>query len=215
MRDTDQKARYRTHKNSERQVHCPYCDATITARGLYQHVWRSGDDAHGGHKEMPETWDEDKDELEEAGTADVTLHVPTKKKYDHQRVLCKFCGEDFKGTHGLSVHLSRTNDSLHPKDATVKTAGLRVPVGPDDRVVLEDDMLDEIDGHNIDPSQFSDASILEPKQDGSDSSGKDETDDTPDGHVPIPDLVELVSYYESDGKMEAAEELRGLIKKYS
>ncbi len=215
MTDTDQQPRYKTHKNSERQVHCPYCDATTASRALYQHVWRSGDDAHGGHKELPETWEEDKENLEEAGTADVTLHVPTRKKYDHERVLCKHCGEDFKGTHGLSVHLSRVDDSLHPEDATVESAGIRVPVGPDDSVVINEDMLEDIEGHNIDPSQFSDASILKPKQSDSDSSGNVDTAETPAGHIPISDLVELVGYYERDGKMEAAEELRGLIKKYS
>lgn len=212
---TESEPRYRTHKNQENQVKCPYCDAEVSSRGLYQHVWRSGDDAHGGHKNVPDTWEQDKQNPEVVGKRDVTIQVPTHKNYDHQRLLCKFCGEDFKGTHGLSVHLSRTDDSLHPDGAEVETAGLRVPVGPDDAVVLDDEMLEEVEAHNLNPDDFSDASILETP--GGQEGGGDEPDDLggKEGYVPIPDLVELVGYYERDGKMEAAEELRGLIQKYA
>lgn len=211
---SDSEPRFKTHKNKERIVKCPYCDTETPSRGLYQHVWRSGDDAHSGHKNLPETWEEDKENLEEVGQKDVTLHVPSHKEYDHERLLCKHCGEDFKGTHGLSVHLSRTSDSLHPEDSDVQSAGLRVPVGPDDAVVVENEMLEDLDGHNIDPSKFSDKSVLDgSSKPDSPSSGSGAA--VPDGYVPIPDLVELIGYYERQGKTEAAEELRGLIKKYA
>lgn len=215
-RMTEGSARYKTHKNKENRVKCPYCDAETASRGLYQHVWRSSDEAHGGHKNVPDTWEQDKEDLEIVGERDVTLNVPTSKKYDHQRMLCKYCGEDFKGTHGLSVHLSRVSDNIHPEDADIETAGLRVPVGPDDAVVVEDEMLEDIEGHNIDPDDFSDASILKSRnvrEGGADDDPDDE--EVPEGYVPVPDLVELVGYYERDGKMEAAEELRSLLQKYT
>ena len=193
---------------------CPYCDAETASRGLYQHAWRSGDEAHGGHKNMPDDWEEVEPDV--VGTQDVTLQVPTHKEYDHERILCKHCGKDFKGTHGLSVHLSRVEDSVHPKNSDVETSGLRVPVGPDDTVVVEDEMLEDVEGHNLDPDDFSDASVLKTPE-GREGGGDEETStsEPPSGHVPIPDLVELVGYYESQGKMEAAEELRGLIQKYA
>lgn len=215
MNMSDSDAKYRVSKNKENRVKCPYCDATTASRGLYQHVWRSGDEAHGGHKQMPDDWDDVTPEV--VGEQDVTIHVPTSKKFDHDRLLCKYCGEDFQGTHGLSVHLSRTEDSLHPNDATVEQTALRVPVGPDDSVVLDDDMLEEVRGHNLDPGDFSDASILktpEGQEGGQDDEDADQLD-TKDGHVPIPDLVELVGYYERDGQMEAAEELRKTIQRHA
>jgi len=49
---TDSTAKYRTSSNDEDLVKCPYCDHTGASRGLYQHVWRSGDEAHGGHKKF-------------------------------------------------------------------------------------------------------------------------------------------------------------------
>jgi len=164
---------------------------------------------------MPETWEADKNSLEVVGEQEITLQVPTHKEYDHERILCKHCGEDFKGTHGLSVHLSRVNDSMHPEDATVETSGLRVPVGPDDSVVVDEEILDGVQNHNIDPDDFSDVSVLEAHE-GREGGGEETADsDTPEGHVPIPDLVELVTFYERDGKTEAAEELRGLIQRYA
>ena len=210
---SEQDARYRTSKNEEDQVSCPYCDATVASRGLYQHVWRSGDSDHGGHKELPDTWEQDRQEVETVGTRSITLNVPTHKKFDHERLLCKYCGEDFKGTHGLSVHLARVSDSQHPEDADVQKSSLRVPVGPDDAIVLDDEMLEGVSGHNIDPDEFSDSSILETT---GQEDGENAADSTavPDGFVPIPDLVELVGYYERQGRSEAAEELRKLLKKY-
>ncbi len=211
---TDSGPRYKTHKNKEKRVKCPYCDTETASRGLYQHVWRSGDEAHGGHKQMPNDWDGMTPEI--VGEQDITLHVPAHKEYDHERILCKYCGEDFKGTHGLSVHLSRVDDSTHPSDAKVEQTGLRVPVGPDDTVVVEDEMLEEVEGHNLDPEDFSAASVLKTPKGREGGGGADtSTDEPPSGHVPIPDLVELVGYYESQEKMEAAEELRGLIQKYA
>jgi len=147
------------------------------------------------------------------GTRNVTLNVPTHKEFDHERLLCKYCGEDFKGTHGLSVHLSRVSDSRHPTDADLETAGIRVPVGPDNSIVVGDEMLDGIGSHNIDPDQFSDTDILRPAEGR--EGAEEETDEVPDGYVPIADLVELVAYYERQGRTEAAEELRGLLKKYN
>lgn len=213
MTDGSESASYRTHTNQERMVKCPYCDDTVKSRGLYQHVWRSGDESHGGHKNMPDNWDNV--EPEEAGTTAVTIHSPTSKQYDHDLILCKWCGEKFKGTHGLSVHLSRIEDSVHPKDATISESGLRIPAGPNDEPVLEADMLDDLDGHNLDPSQFSDRDVLSTGNAGNVTTEDDDTtQDTPAGYVPVADLVEFIAWLESQEYEEPAQELRQTIKQY-
>jgi len=195
-------------------VKCPYCSETLKSRGLYQHVWRSGDKAHGGHKEVPDDWEDT--EPEKAGTTNVTIHSPTEKTYDHELILCKWCGEKFKGTHGLSVHLSRIEDSVHPKDTEVETSGLRIPSGPDEEAVLEEDMLNGLEEHNLDPSEFSDRDVLSTSGKGADddTTDDDNTQDTRDGYVPVADLVEFIAWLESQGNEEAAQRLRDIIKPY-
>lgn len=165
---------------------CPYCEAEVTSRGLYQHIWRSGDDAHGGHKDVPDDWDDVEPEL--AGEQDITVHVPTEKKYDHDRSTCRFCGKSFKGTHGLSVHLSKADDDDHPDDATVDDAAIRSP---------ED--FSEKESLNVS------------SQEDQEAGGGQEA---PDGYVPLPDVIEAISRMEAHGKAEAAEELRRVIKPY-
>lgn len=181
----DQAPNYKTHTNKEQEVGCPYCDSVVKSRGLYQHVWRSGDDAHGGHKEMPDDWEQTEPEV--VGEADVSVHVPTKKEYNQEHLVCKHCGEDFKGTHGLSVHLSRVDDEVHPTDADPETAGLRVP------------------------GEFSDENILNVG-----SSPEDEPDEreAPAGYVPLADVVETIARLEGQGKSEAADELRKTVRPY-
>lgn len=177
---------YRTHTNKEKKVKCPYCDSVLTSRGLYQHVWRSDDDAHGGHKEVPDDWEETEPEV--VGEGEVSVHVPTSKEYDHERSTCKYCGEKFKGTHGLAVHLSRVDDSVHPDDADVETAGIRAP------------------------DEFSDEATLSV---GSDDAGEEGgTQDVPDGYVPLADIVEAIATIEGRGNDEAADVLRRTIRPY-
>jgi ribosomal protein L37AE/L43A len=177
---------YKTHTNKENKLKCPYCDSTLKSRGMYQHIWRSGDEAHGGHKQVPDDWEDTEPEV--VGQDNVSMHVPTEKQYDHKKSTCKHCGENFQGTHGLSVHLSRVNDNIHPDDADVESAGIRVP------------------------DDFTDDEILSV---GSDLGGeRGGTQDVPDGYVPLADVIETIATIEGQGNEEAAEELRRTIRPY-
>lgn len=175
---------YRTHTNEERIVRCPCCDKELKSRGLYQHVWRSGDEAHGGHKELPEDWDDiEPDVVDEA---EVSVHVPTSKEYDQERVVCRHCGQRYKGTHGLSVHLSRTDNESHPEDADVESAAIH-------------------------PEEFSDEPILNV---GSSDEEEERSRGAPDGYVPVADVVEVIARLESRGHEEAADDLRAALQPY-
>ncbi len=213
---SDGTAKYKLHKNAERLVKCPYCGDECYARGLYLHVLKSSDEDHGGPGEVPD--DYESIEPETVGTRDLTINTPTKKTYDHERILCKHCGEAFSGTHGLSIHLARINDTIHPADADVSTSGLRVPAGPNNEPIVEEDMLDGIGDHNIDPSQFSDRSILKKDSDTESDDVDLEPDKDPElseKGVPIPDLIGLVAHYKKHGNDEAAEDLQRVLRKYT
>ncbi|MDQ2052883.1 hypothetical protein RBH26_20795 [Natronolimnohabitans sp. A-GB9] len=204
-----EKAKYQQHTHDEDLVKCPYCGEEKRSRGLYLHVYRSSDEAHGGHKDVPETWEQDKQDLEVVGQKELTLNVPTSKEYDHELLLCKYCGEKFKGTHGLSVHLSRVDDSVHPKDADLETAGIRIPVGPDLDEQRIEDVSDKFD-LNLDPADFSDEKVLE--REGQQTT--EEPSEVPDGYIPIADLTALAAHYERRENEQAADDLRSLIEKY-
>ncbi len=208
-KEQGKKAKYRQHTNEENLVKCPYCGDEKRSRGLYLHIFRSSDEAHGGHKDVPDTWERDKENLEVVGQKELTLNVPTNKEYDHELLLCKYCGEKFKGTHGLSVHLSRVEDSVHPKDTKLETAGIRIPVGPD----LDEQRIEEIsEKHDLglNPADFSDEKVL--AREAADTA--EDPSEVPNGYIPIADLTALAAHYERQEKEQCADDLRSLIEKY-
>ncbi|MFC6717930.1 hypothetical protein ACFQGT_09845 [Natrialbaceae archaeon GCM10025810] len=207
MADESSQPHYRQSTGEEDMVKCPYCGDHKRSRGLYLHIFRSSDKDHGGHKDVPDTWEKDKENLEVVGQKELTINVPTSKDFDHELLLCKWCGERFKGTHGLSVHLSRVDDSIHPEDTEVATSGLRIPAGPDVEEELIEDINEEHD-LDLDPKEWTDEAILKRSDSAVDVS------EAPDGYIPIPDLVELAAHYESREREQCAEELRSLIELY-
>lgn len=208
----DSQPRYKQHTGEEDLVKCPYCEDEKRSRGLYLHVYRSGDEAHGGHKDLPDTWERDKENLEVVGQEETTVNYPSSIDFNNELLLCKWCGERFKGTHGLATHLGRIDDDTHPKNAKVETSGVRIPAGPDVDEETIEDISDEHD-LDLDPKRWTDEAILQkPSSEAADAlSGEAEA---PDNAVPIPDLVELAAHYEGRGREQCADDLRSLISKY-
>lgn len=103
------------HINEERTVHCPVegCDATPLARGAHLHVMRSSGDGHGPQGEIPEgmTFDD----LETAGTREVSMDYPEHRETERVSRLCPYCKEPFRGKHGVLIHLGQKKDEQHPR----------------------------------------------------------------------------------------------------
>lgn len=179
---------YQKHQSEERMVECPYCGDHVFSRGLYLHIYKQADDDHGGADSVPADYEEKKESLKEVGTRTLELTVPTTKEYDHELIMCKWCGETFKGTHGLGTHLGRIgSDSLHPADTTVEQSGIRIPANEEHEPVwtaeIEEQLADEVE---FDPEDLPDKLTFEnPPQ---------EIDVT--GSVPTAKLMELARDFE-------------------
>lgn len=204
---------YRSHTNQERMVKCPYCDEVVFARGLHMHVLNSGDEEHGGFRELPDDFEEQKEDLEEVGQRSLTMVVPTQKEYDQELAMCKWCGETFKGTHGLGTHLGRVDDANHPTDSDVRDAGIRIPANEDHEPVwsaeLEDQLADEV--------EFNTEELPERVSFSNPPSNFDAT-----GEIPASKVLELAQEFEkNEAKDEpaswklAAERVRALVERES
>jgi len=98
----------RNHINEERTVHCPVedCDATPLARGVHLHVTRSVGNGHGPQGEVPDGLD--LDNLETAGTKEVSMDYPEHRKTENVARLCPYCERPFRGKQGVLIHLGQT-----------------------------------------------------------------------------------------------------------
>lgn len=203
---------YQKHTNEERMVKCPYCDDSVFSRGLYLHVYKNGDEQHGGPDAVPDDFEERKQDLEEVGTRSITMVVPTHKEYDHELVMCKWCGDTFKGTQGLGTHLGKIgSDGLHPADADVQTSGIRIPADEDHEPVwtaeIEDQLADEVE---FDPDDLPDKLTY----------GTPPTEIDVTGSVPAKSLANLARNFERKAAEDdepvwglAAERVRALIER--
>ena len=118
MTPAAQQQRKKTHLNDERTVHCPVgeCDETPLARGVHLHVMRSSGNGHGPQGEVPTgiTFDD----LETAGSREVSMDYPETRETEKVRRLCPHCRQPFHGKHGVQIHLGQVaGDEHHPKDA--------------------------------------------------------------------------------------------------
>lgn len=104
-------------ESSETVVKCPVngCDAEKLSRGIYLHVRQSKGSGHGSQGEIPTGLN--LDNLEIAGTQDVTMDYPDTRKTETVGRKCPYCDEIFKGKRGVMVHLGRAaGDNQHPKN---------------------------------------------------------------------------------------------------
>jgi hypothetical protein len=114
---------HREVKKYEIVKECPCCGEGHFARSLYNHVAYSDDEEHGARGEVPENFTVA--EAKTLGRREITYK---ESKPDTEAVRCKFCGEDFRGQHGLRIHLSQTTpDPEHPEGLNPDTAGIAIP----------------------------------------------------------------------------------------
>lgn len=202
---------YQKHTNKERMVKCPYCGEVVFARGLYLHIYHYANDEHGGPQNVPADYDERKQNLEEAGSRKISLVIPTTKNFDHELTMCKWCGETFKGTHGLGTHLGRVNDDLHPADADFESSGIRIPANEEHEPVWTAEMEEELADHvEFDPGEIQEKLTFE--------NPPEEIEIT--GSVPASKLEELARSFERKAAQDeeavwglAAERVRALIER--
>lgn len=109
----------KTHKhiNDERTVVCPVegCDETPLARGVHLHVMRSDGNGHGPQGDVPPhiTFDN----LETAGSRQVSMNYPEHRETEHVARLCPYCERPFRGKHGVMIHLGQTaGRKNHPEN---------------------------------------------------------------------------------------------------
>lgn len=115
------------HVNEERTVVCPGCGDEKLARGVHLHIMRSNDEDHGPQGEIPDEFD--LDNLDDAGTAEVSMDYPDRRDTEQVARLCPYCEKPFRGKHGVLIHLGQVRgrkdhpetypDDLDPDEFTI------------------------------------------------------------------------------------------------
>jgi uncharacterized C2H2 Zn-finger protein len=103
--------------SSETVVKCPVegCDAEKLSRGIYLHVRQSKGGGHGPQGDIPNGLN--LDNLESAGSQEVSMDYPDTRKRETVGRKCPYCDQIFKGKRGVMVHLGRAaGDNQHPKN---------------------------------------------------------------------------------------------------
>lgn len=112
------------HRSSETVVKCPVegCDEEKLSRGIYLHVRQSKGGGHGSQGEIPTGLN--LDNLETAGTQEVSMDYPDTRKTESIRRECPYCKEVFRGKRGAMVHLGRVaGEGEHPEHPKLKHDG--------------------------------------------------------------------------------------------
>lgn len=120
---------------------CMYCDEEHAGRGMFNHVRLSSDAEHGDRGDVPPSFDIEQCNV--VGEAPITVNRRSDYQIDHDRYVCNYCGQSFKGKSGLGVHLRRVDDMLHPEIEDSSdidyTEHFKFPATEDGRILIPDE----------------------------------------------------------------------------
>lgn len=181
----------RRHKNDEREVHCPVngCEETPLARGVHLHILRSADETHGPQGEIPD--DVDLDDLETAGSREVSMDYPEKRDTEQVARLCPFCERPYRGKHGVLIHLGQVRGREgHPET-------LPEDIDPDSFTIVQ------VDQHN---------NVVEVVEEGELLPSTDKRKAVEERDTELPSRVqEYIDKLRDEGKEEEAREAEQML----